>query len=340
MNELDDRLRAALRQEADRAGDVSPRPLSQLEARAARRRRRAWIAPAVGAAAAAAVVLATVQLWPGTTGGARPAAGPDLPDDANVFTVPTYDWDRGWGMDALLTGRLGFTEDGCTLIYQQDDPASVGPVVFPDAVGVTFGNGVRAVVHEDSGKVYAVEGREFEYAGGWITVRDDTWSGQCGEWPASVAWINDDPAADALTTDPPPPDDPAPTRVATEEEMGRYAVPTLDWDPAAGGETALLEGTVTMTEDGCAVVLSGEPPRTTGLVLPHAHGQYLDDGRPVIYSEFPDGSGALMAEEGLEVSFAGGSTARAGELGEQWDRLCPASPVDSLFVVQDTLPWR
>lgn len=278
MSELDDTLRALLDREAARAGDVIPPPLAELKARAARRRRRAWLGPAIGAAAAGAVILAAVQLWPGGSGGAPPAGGPDLPDGAEAFTIPTYAWDRGGGNDALVSGRLGFTADGCTLLYQQGDPASVEPVVFPNAIGVRFGNGVRAVVHEDSGKVYAVEGQEVGYGGGWIRVGDDTWSGQCGEWSADIAWVNDDPAQDALTSDPPPPDEPVPTRVASEEEMGWYDVPTFQWDPAEGGDAALLEGTVSMTADGCAVIQSDDPPRTTGLVLPNAHGQYLDDG--------------------------------------------------------------
>lgn len=328
MTDLDRTLTRVLGEELARESDVIPPPLDDLERRATRHRRRRRGAMALGAAAAAAVAVAAVQLWPGGSGIPGIASGPELPQGAEQFEVPTYDWD-GSGMEALVSGRLGFTPEGCTLLYQPGQPGSVQPVVFPDAVGVRFANGVRAVVHEDSGKVFGVEGQAFEYGGGWVPD-PAAWGGRCGEWSGDVAWINDQPAGEPLTGDPAPPDEPAPTRVATDEERGRYDVPTFIWDPAQDGEGALLAGTVTMTEDGCATVETDGG--TIGLVLPNAWGQRQDDGRPTIYSEFPDGSAALMAEEGMEISYAAGYHAPSAD----WGRLCPGSPVDEIAMVYDT----
>ncbi len=327
MSELDQTLARRVGDEVARASDVIPPPLEDLERRVGRRRRRRWRGLAVGAAAAAAVLLVAVQLWPG-------ASAPPLPAGAQEFTVPTYEWD-GSSMEALVTGHLGFTPDGCTLIYQPGRPQSVQPVIFPDAVGVRFGNGVRAVVQEGSGRVYAVEGQSFEYGGGWVPARG-AWTDRCGAWSGDLAWINDDPASAPLTSDPPPPEEPAPTRVATEEERGWFDVPTFEWDPAQGGDAALVEGTVTMTSDGCPVVVrQDEPAPTVGLILPNAQGMAQDDGAPFIVSTFPDGYEGVMAEEGMEISYGGGDVTDDPARQEEWDRLCPGSPVDALFLVQD-----
>lgn len=334
MSELDPTLRTRIGEEAARAGEVIPPPLAELERRAATRRHRRWGGWGLGVAAAAAVAIAAVTLWPGGSGRLPFAAGPALPPGAWEFTVPTYEG-SGAGMDALITGRLGFTEAGCTLIYQPGDPGSVRPVVFPDAVGVSFSNGVRAVVHERTGRVFAVEGQEFSYGGGWVPA-GRTWTQGCGQWRADVAWINDDPADGPLTGDPAPPEQPAPTRLATEAEMGWYDVPTFAWDPAQGGDAALLEGTVSMTADGCAVVEVEDRQQTVGLVLPDAQGM-RQDSRPMIFSTFPGGGQTMMAQEGLTVSYGGGFTQTA-EFTTQWQRLCPRSPVDALFLVQDQMP--
>ena len=69
--------------------------------------------------------------------------------------MPTYDWEgaaQATSIDALVSGSLGFTPQGCTVLYLPDQPESVRPVVFPDAAGVRYANGVRAVVHETSGR--------------------------------------------------------------------------------------------------------------------------------------------------------------------------------------------
>ncbi|MGA8046458.1 MAG: hypothetical protein WCA30_09345 [Dermatophilaceae bacterium] len=93
--------------------------------------------------------------------------GPGTLPGAETFEVPTYAW-NGDGMDALVTGRLAFTDEGCALIYQPGQETLVTPVVFPDAEGVRFANGVRAVTRQGSGEVFAVEGQEFSYGGGWV----------------------------------------------------------------------------------------------------------------------------------------------------------------------------
>ena len=336
MSDLDRTLTTLLGEELARESDriPPPPPLADLRGRAARHRRRRWGAAAVSAAAAAAVAVAAVQLWPGGSGSGGPVgpAGPDLPQDAETFDVPSYDWD-GSGMDALVSGRLGFTPEGCPLIYQQGQPESAQPVVFPDAVGVRLANGVRAVVHEETGRVFAVEGQEFSYGGGWVPD-GGVWTGRCGSWDGEVAWINDEPDGDPLTEDPAPPEEPAPTRVATDEERGLYAVPTFEWDPAQGGDGALLEGTVTMTADGCATVR--QEGRAIGIVLPNATGMKGDwPGGAAIMAGFPDGSETVMAHEGLEVSYGGGFVDAAAGDDWGWGRLCPGSPVDELFLVQD-----
>ena len=172
-----------------------------------------------------------------------PDSGPAHLPGAESFEVPTYAWD-GAGMDALVTGRLAFTDDGCTLIYQPGQEGLATPVVFPDAEGVRFTNGVQPVTRQGSGRVFAVEGQEFSYGGGWVPP-GEAWSELCGPYDGGDAWINDEPAHPALKGDPPTPDGPVPTRAATAEELGWYEVPTFAWDPAQGGDSALLEGTVT-----------------------------------------------------------------------------------------------
>lgn len=264
------------------------------------------------------------------------AVGPVTLPGAESFEVPTYAW-NGDGMDALVTGRLAFTDDGCTLIYQPGQETLATPVIFPDAEGVRFANGVRAVTRQGSGEVFAVEGQEFSYGGGWVPP-GEAWSRLCGPYDGGdIAWINDEPAHPAMTGDPPAPDGPVPTRAATAEELGWYAVPTFEWDPAQGGDSALLEGSVTMTADGCATIVTDDG--TTGLVLPNARGKREPSvGTVMILSTFPDGTQTNMAMDGDPVSFAGGESGDSGDVAEQWDSLCPDSPVDRLFIVQDTQP--
>lgn len=260
------------------------------------------------------------------------------PAGAERFEVPTFDWDRSAGMQALISGRIALTDDGCTLMVPVEGDGPAQAVIFPNAEGVRFGNGVRAVVESGSGKVYATEGQTFSYAGGFVP-EPNGWTSLCGSFaPDDVGLVNDLPAFPVPTADPDPYDGTLPTEIPSLAERGWYAVPTFEWDPADGGDAALLEGTVSMTDDGCATVESADG--VVGLVLPNAWGKHPegDAGGVAIYSWFPDSSG-LMAEEGLRVSYGGGFTELTSEFGEQWQTLCPDSPVDALFVVQDDQPW-
>ena len=58
------------------------------------------------------------------------AVGPVTLPGAETFEVPTYAW-NGDGMDALVTGRLAFTDDGCTLIYQPGQETLATPASSP-----------------------------------------------------------------------------------------------------------------------------------------------------------------------------------------------------------------
>ena len=263
-----------------------------------------------------------------------------LPAAAERFDVPTYGWDKSGGMGALVQGRLAFTDDGCTLMVPSAGGDIAAPVMFPNASGIRFDNGVRAVIETDSGKVYALEGQEFSYGGGWVRPGDG-WTSRCGDYsPDDIAHINDEPALPLPTTDPEPYSGTLPTQVPSAEERGWYAVPTFTWQPADGGDAALLVGTVTMTEDGCAAVRSADG--VTGLVLPNAWGKSDEGyaGGRAILSWFDTGSSGVMAEDGMEVSFAGGFTDVSGEHGATWQELCPSAPVDSLFLVQDDTSWE
>lgn len=262
------------------------------------------------------------------------AACVSLPSGAERFDVPTWEWGKDGGMDALVSGRLAFTDDGCTLFFSEEFPESTGPVMFPNAVGVRFSNGVRAVMEESSGKVYAIEGQEFSYGGGW-TPQTESWTEQCGDYsPDDVALINDLPAFTMPVSDPEPYAGAIPTSIPTLEDRGWYDVPTFEWDPAEGGDGALLEGTITMTDDGCATI--EQDGHVIGLIFPNAMGK-IDEGYAggrAIFSRFPESFG-VMAEDGMEVSLGGGG----GDSSGQWAQLCPNSPVDTLFLVQDDNPW-
>jgi hypothetical protein len=85
----------------------------------------------------------------------------------------------------------------------------------------------------------------------------------------------------------------------------------------------LLEGTVSLTEDGCAVL--EHEARTTGLVLPNARGHLGDyPGGAAIFSTFPELE-TVMAEDGAEAAYGGG---HPGPIERARGRL--ATPVPSL----------
>lgn len=264
----------------------------------------------------------------------RPSAGsgpePTGPI-AEVFAVPTWEWDEQSGMDALVSGRLAFTDAGCPLLVQgEGGGVTAAAVFFPNASGVRYENGVRAVV-DGVGRVYAVEGQEFSYAGGWIEPASAdlaaAWDERCAATPLRDAVVvNDHAAGPPLDAAPAPPSSALPTAPSTAAELGWFAVPTFAWDPAYGGDDALIEGIVTFI--GQCPVIEAEG-RVTGLILPNAEGFRQPDGPLSVFSRFPDGSSGLMVMEGESISYGGGAPAD----DSRWSALCP--PVDALFSVQD-----
>jgi hypothetical protein len=244
-------------------------------------------------------------------------------------------------MAALVAGTLWFTPEGCTMASTGEGAERVTtPVFFPNATGVTYDNGVRAVV-DRTGGVFAVEGQEFAYAGGYVVGPDSElgrqWQEQCpGADLRDGAVINDVPATPALTEAPAVPTEAGPTAPASDEELGYYAVPAFPWDPADGRGDALLEGTVTFTDEGCPVVESeqDEQSRVTGLIFPNAEGYRdpRDEDVQGIYSSFPNGSDGAMAFAGAAISYRG---REAGAGDARWTAVCADAPVDAVFYVED-----
>ena len=134
-----------------------------------------------------------------------------LPAGAVTFDVPTFEWGRDGGRDAGVTGHLAFTDEGCTMLYQPGQEDRALPIVFPNATGIRYGNGVRAVIDEH-GDLYGVEGQQVGYAGGWVDP-NESWTATCGAYDGpEVGMINDEPAHGPLETVPAPPDAAVPTR--------------------------------------------------------------------------------------------------------------------------------
>ena len=194
----------------------------------------------------------------------EPAAGGPV---VSTFKVPTYAWDKGSGMDALVSGTLWFTADGCTLLSNGEGPDRVTQAVFfPNATGVTYDNGVRAVVDAD-GSVFAVEGQEFAYGGGFgVSAESDLgkqWLAQCpGTEVREGAVINDEPASPPSTVSPPLPAQPGPTAPSTAGELGYFPVPTYEWKPDAGGPD-FVTGTVTFADGRCPVMTTSQGATTS-----------------------------------------------------------------------------
>lgn len=270
--------------------------------------------------------------------GCGQSTGPaTLPAGAVTFDVPTYEWGRDGGMDAGVTGHLAFTDEGCTMLYQPGQEDQALPLVFPNATGIRYSNGVRAVIDEH-GELYGVEGQQVSYAGGWVDP-NESWTATCGAYDGpEVVMVNDEPAHGALETEPPPPGAAVPTRLPTAADLGWYDVPTFEWDPAEGGDAALLEGRVEFTDDGCAVI--DHDGVRSGLVLPNAKGHRGDHpGGAGIYATFPEEE-TLIAEPGARAFYGGGFHDNSGEFGDEWTRLCPSSAVDNLFYVYVEDPWQ
>ena len=268
----------------------------------------------------------------------EPAAGGPV---VNTFKVPTYTWDKGSGMDALVSGTLWFTAKGCTLLSNGEGPDRVTQAVFfPNATGVTYDNGVRAVVDPD-GSVFAVEGQDFAYGGGFgVRAESDLgkqWLAQCpGTDVREGAVINDEPASPPSRVSPPLPAQPGPTAPSTAGELGYFPVPTYEWKPDAGGP-AFVTGTVTFADGRCPVMITsqgGDNEQRVGLVFPNAEGfQHAQQApRAVIYSTLPNGTSGLMVEDEKLTGFHG----RTGSSNDSaWADLCAKVPVDSVFYVQD-----
>ncbi len=265
-----------------------------------------------------------------------PAGAPIL----STFKVPTYAWDGGSGMAAQVSGTLWFTPEGCTLLSNGEGRDRVTQAVFfPNATGITYDNGVRAVVDAHGG-VFAVEGQEFAYGGGFVVGADSDlgkqWLAQCpGTEVREGAIINDHPASPPPTVAPLAPATPGPTALSTAKELGYFPVPTYEWK-ADVDSAGFVTGTVTFAGGRCPVMTTstGGHEQRVGLVFPNAEGyQHAPQApRPVIYSSLPTGTSGSMVEDEQLTGFHG---RRASADDSNWAALCATVPVASVFYVQD-----
>lgn len=326
-------LATFLRDEADLASDgIRPPKLVELQIRAGARRRRRRTLIGLGGLAAAAAVAAVVwaNLPPPSDPFVAPADGPIN----DTFEVPTYEWDGGSGTDALVGGVLGFTDAGCPLLVEGERATAL---FLPNATGVTYDNGVRGVV-DGRGRVFATEGQTMEYAGGWQEPMTGefagAWESLCGDTPArDAAYVNSEASHDALTESPAPPVTDLPTAPTTAEELGWFEVPTFEWEPRQGGDGSQVQGVVEFTDEGCPYVETDGV--RTGLVFPNAEGfeNPQQDEPRMVYATFESGTSGAIAIEGEHGSWGGGGAAGR----EFWAPVCQESPVDNVFLVQDTL---
>jgi hypothetical protein len=171
-----------------------------------------------GALALAVAVVVVVLLLRRDDG---PEFGPPVVD---TFEVNTYEWDGGAAMEALITGTLAFTDEGCTMLVE---PGPGGPsasaVFFPNATGVVYENGVRGVV-DGYGRIFGIEGETISYGGGSIHAGEGlqtSWDERCSGTPFSQAYM----VQDTTTREQPPAAPSAPSVVLP-------TAPT-DADPAA-----------------------------------------------------------------------------------------------------------
>lgn len=102
-----------------------------------------------------------------------PRSHPDHGEIVETFEVPSYRWTGMSGMAAQVQGTLALDGD-CPVLVAEDTVG--GLLVFPWALGVTYADGTKGVVHRWTGGVYAVEGGVVDAAGGW----DEP--GAEGEW--------------------------------------------------------------------------------------------------------------------------------------------------------------
>ncbi|USQ76612.1 hypothetical protein [Ornithinimicrobium cryptoxanthini] len=332
-DDADELITTVLREEADRLGAGIPPPLEDLQHSATRRRQSRWVAAGLGGFAAALMVGALVWAYlpSAEDTSVAPAGGPIT----DTFDVPTYAWDEGGGDAAQVSGTLAFTDAGCPLLVEGERATAL---MLPNATGVTYDNGVRGVV-DGKGRVYATEGQTMEYAGGWQQPAAgefaQSWAALCGDTPArDIVYVNDVAAHETLSEVPPRPADDLPTAPATAQELGWFEVPTFPFDADGPREDALIEGVVEFTDEGCPYVETDG--FRTGLVFPNAEGfDNPDVEEPrMVYAYFDSGTSGMMAMEGEAISYGGGGGAADDE---RWTSVCAQSPVDGIFIVQDTL---
>lgn len=169
-------------------------------------------------------------------------------------------------------------------------------------------------------------------AGGWVEPASAeltaTWDDRCAATPLRDAVVvNDTAAHPPLDSAPALPAGDLPRAPSTAAELGWFPVPTFEWDPAQGGDAALIEGNVTF--HGTCPVIEADGV-VTGLILPNAVGFRQPGGTLSAYAWFPDGSSGLMVMEGEAVSFGGGY---GPPDDPRWTELCPA--VDQVARVYD-----
>ena len=152
------------------------------------------------------------------------------------------------------------------------------------------------------------------------------------------AVVNDEPDTPELAEAPPRPSVAGPTAPTTGTELGYFPVPTFAWEPSQGGDAAVVSGTVTFTAQGCPLLRpdAGGASAAVGLLFPNAEG-YRDprvgaEPGPFVYSTFATGA-VMMAMDGDLAAYRGGSG--PGD-DERWTARCGDTPVESVFLVQDT----
>lgn len=325
-----------------RGGEAWSNRAMDSDARGATRRRVTLVA--VAAAAALVLVGVLPRLWSNDDLG--PAGLPAAPDgarelnglDVTPFVVPTYPWGSPTAEEALIEGRLGFTDSGCP-VSLPDRPSAGSesvPLLFPEAIGVRWANGVRGVLGPD-GRLFGIEGQPVAYTGGYSSSGDDaeiTPADVCGELPASVGVfrVQEDPGRAA--PDAPPPG------VEGSDPLARWVdVPTFARVPEEGGDAAAVAGVVEFPTRSCPAVRTVDG-QLIGLVLPTAQGMVGTEGGGLVrYRDPGTGVERPWFAEGDEVLLGGGGGGGGGGGAQpEWDALCQDLVVDDVFRVDDQPP--
>lgn len=121
----------------------------------------------------------------------------------STFKVPTYAWDKGSGMDALVSGTLAGSPPTGTLLSNGEGPDRVTQAVFfPNATGVTYENGVQAVVDADGVRCRRSGVLLWRGLPEGVSAESDLgkqWLAQCpGTEVREGAVINDEPSSPPL----------------------------------------------------------------------------------------------------------------------------------------------